>query len=49
MPANKNAYIRYRVLDECFRDRNRRYTWEALKERVNRDCSKKSETFQQID
>lgn len=36
MPANKNAYIRYRVLDECFRDWNRRYTWEMLKTAVNR-------------
>ena len=37
MPANKNAYIRYKVLDECFRDWNRRYTWDALKEAVNRE------------
>ena len=37
MPANKNAYIRYRVLDECFRDWNRRYTWDALREAVNRE------------
>ena len=35
MPANKNAYIRYRVLDECFRDWGKRYTWERLQDKVN--------------
>ena len=35
MPANKNAYIRYKVMDECFRDWNKRYTWEKLQDRVN--------------
>lgn len=28
--------MRYRVLDECFRDWNRKYTWEELKRMVNR-------------
>lgn len=35
MPANKNAYIRYKVMDECFRDWNKRYTWEKLQDKVN--------------
>ena len=30
MPVNKNANIRYRVLDSCFRDKRRRYFIEDL-------------------
>lgn len=32
MPANKNAYIRYKALDECFRDWGKQYTWEKLQD-----------------
>lgn len=35
MPSNKNAYIRYRTLDACFRNRRRRYFIEDLLEEVN--------------
>lgn len=44
MPANKNAYIRYRILDECFRDWNRRYTWERLQDVVNEELERHSYT-----
>lgn len=30
MPANKNALIRYRVIDQCLRNRYRRWTIEDL-------------------
>ena len=30
MPANKNALIRYRVIDQCLRNRYRRWTIENL-------------------
>lgn len=30
MSINKNAYIRYQVLDRCFRNPGRRYFWEDL-------------------
>lgn len=32
MPANKNALIRYRVIDRCLRNRYRRWTIEDLTE-----------------
>lgn len=35
MPANKNANIRYRVLDRCFRDTRRKYFIEDLIEECN--------------
>lgn len=35
MPINKNAEHRYRVLDQCFRDQNRRYTIDDLLRKVN--------------
>ena len=44
MPANKNAYIRYKALDECFRDFGKRYTWEKLQEYVERAVAKEGIT-----
>lgn len=35
MAINKNAYIRYQVLDRCFRNTGRNYTIENLLEEVN--------------
>ncbi len=35
MAINKNAYIRYQVLDRCFRNTGRNYTFENLLEEVN--------------
>jgi predicted DNA-binding transcriptional regulator YafY len=35
MPINKNALIRYKVLDNCFRNRQRRWTLEVLVEKVS--------------
>ena len=37
MPKEKNAFVRYKVLDRCFRDRSRRYYMADLVERVNKD------------
>jgi predicted DNA-binding transcriptional regulator YafY len=36
MPANKNALIRYQVLDSCLRNRARKWTWKNLLEEVNK-------------
>lgn len=35
MPANRNALIRYKTLDACLRNRQRRWTLEALIEKVS--------------
>ena len=44
MPSNKNAYMRYKVLDECFRDWRRRYTWKRLLAAVNSELDRHSYT-----
>ena len=35
MPINKNAQLRYQILDRCFSDFNRRYTFDDLRDEVN--------------
>ena len=35
MPINKNAYTRYTILNDCFRNTNRTYTIETLLQKVN--------------
>ena len=35
MPTNKNAQLRYQILDRCFSNRHRRYTIDDLVEAVN--------------
>ena len=35
MPINKNALLRYQILDRCFSDRHRRYEIEDLVDKVN--------------
>ncbi len=35
MAVNKNAYLRYQVLDRCFRNPGRKYFWEYLLEACN--------------
>jgi len=36
MPINKNAYIRYQVLDRCFSNVGRKFYWQDLLEEVNK-------------
>ena len=36
MAVNKNAFIRYQVLDKCFRNPGRMYFWEDLLEECNK-------------
>ena len=36
MPANKNALIRYKTIDNCLRNKYRRWTLEDLVEAMNR-------------
>ncbi|MFI8379084.1 helix-turn-helix transcriptional regulator [Leeuwenhoekiella sp. NPDC079379] len=36
MPINKNAYIRYQVLDRCFSNSGRKFYWQDLLEEVNK-------------
>lgn len=35
MPINKNAFVRYKVLDKCFSDKYHKYFIENLIEKVN--------------
>jgi hypothetical protein len=35
MPINKNALIRYKVLDNCFRNRQRKWTLDLLVDKVS--------------
>lgn len=35
MPTNKNAQLRYQILDRCFSDFKRKYTIEDLIDKVN--------------
>ncbi|MEX2347748.1 MAG: WYL domain-containing protein [Balneolaceae bacterium] len=37
MSVNKNALLRYRVLDKCFRNPGRKYFWEDLLQAVNKE------------
>ncbi len=39
MPTNKNASFRYRVLDQCFRNRFHSWTLEALIEKVSEELN----------
>lgn len=39
MPITKDAYLRYRVLDKCFRNRAFRYTIQDLMDRCNEELS----------
>jgi predicted DNA-binding transcriptional regulator YafY len=39
MSTNKNAQLRYRTLDRCFRDTTRKYNFEELLEEVNQVLS----------
>lgn len=36
MPVNKNALLRYQILDRCLRNRGRRWTWKDLQNEVNK-------------
>lgn len=36
MPINKNAYLRYQVLDKCFSNFQKKYSWEDLLDVVNK-------------
>ena len=35
MPINKNALLRYQILDRCFSDRHNRYQIKDLVDKVN--------------
>jgi predicted DNA-binding transcriptional regulator YafY len=35
MPVNRNALLRHQVIDKCLRNRLRRWTWQAILEKVN--------------
>lgn len=35
MPANRNALLRYLVIDKCLRNRSRKWTWLDILEKVN--------------
>lgn len=51
MATNKNAQVRYRVLDECFKNRFHRYTIDDLVDKVNyelKDLTGKTVSLRQI-
>jgi predicted DNA-binding transcriptional regulator YafY len=35
MPVNRNALLRYQVIDKCLRNRGRKWTWHDILEEVN--------------
>src|SRR5579875_1488046 len=35
MPANRNALLRYQIIDKCLRNRGRRWTWQDIIQKVN--------------
>src|SRR5438046_1008484 len=35
MPPNRNAQLRYQVINQCLRNRGRKWTWKDMLERVN--------------
>lgn len=40
MPLNKNAAIRYRIIDTCLRNRARKWTWKDILDEVNKGLTK---------
>ncbi len=36
MPVNKNALLRYQIIDSCLRNRGRLWTWQDIQNEVNR-------------
>lgn len=36
MSINKNALLRYRVLDRCFKNPGRKYFWQDLLDEINK-------------
>jgi hypothetical protein len=39
MPVNKNAVIRYRIIDNCLRNRARKWTWKDILDEVNKELN----------
>lgn len=37
MPVNRNALIRYQVIDRCLCNKGRKWTWKAILEEVNKE------------
>ncbi len=35
MPINRNALLRYQVIDKCLKNRSRKWTWQEILEKVN--------------
>jgi predicted DNA-binding transcriptional regulator YafY len=35
MPANRNALLRYQIIDKCLNNRSRRWTWKDILDKVN--------------
>lgn len=35
MPKNKNASLRYQIIDRCLQNRSRKWTWQNLLEKIN--------------
>lgn len=37
MPKNKNATLRYQIIDRCLKNRSRKWTWQNLLEKINEE------------
>lgn len=37
MPKNKNASLRYQIIDRCLKNRSRKWTWQNLLEKINEE------------
>lgn len=35
MPVNRNALLRYQIIDKCLRNRGRRWTWQDILDEIN--------------
>lgn len=40
MPINRNALLRYQVIDKCLCNKGRKWTWTALLEEINKELAK---------
>jgi len=40
MPKNRNAQLRYQIIDRCLKNRGRRWTWQDILEKVNEGLRK---------
>lgn len=40
MPVNRNALLRYQVIDKCLCNKGRKWTWKSIMEEINKELEK---------